>query len=61
MYIVLAGVNGDKLHFALSDVAQAASKVTTAGVLGYGASQIGFTASYAGMASDFVSFLSLAR
>lgn len=55
MYLVLTGVNGDKLHFALNETAKAATKVTVSGILGYGASQIGFTASYSGMASDFVS------
>ncbi|KLT45343.1 putative cytosine-purine permease [Cutaneotrichosporon oleaginosum] len=57
VYLVLVGVNGDKLHFALNDAAQAASKVTAWGILGYGATQIGFTASYAGMASDFSTLL----
>ncbi|GMK55769.1 hypothetical protein CspeluHIS016_0208250 [Cutaneotrichosporon spelunceum] len=53
VYLVLVGVNGDKLHLALNEAAQSASKITAWGILGYGATQIGFTASYAGMASDF--------
>jgi purine-cytosine permease-like protein len=51
------GVTGGKLNYALNDAAKSASHVTAAGVLGYGASQIGFTVSYSGLASDFTSML----
>lgn len=56
LYIILAGVTGDKLHLALNETAKAASKITAGSVLGYGASQIGFTVSYSGMSSDYVSY-----
>lgn len=55
LYIVLVGVTGDKLHLAVSETATAATAVTASGVLGYAASQIGFTVSYSAIASDFVS------
>lgn len=53
LYIVLIGVTGNKLHFAVNETAKAAAKVTASGVLGFCASQVGFTASYSGIASDF--------
>jgi hypothetical protein len=55
LYFVLIGVIGDKLPMALNDTAAAASVVTVSNVLGYCASQIGYTASFAGVSSDFVS------
>lgn len=54
LYVVLAGVVGDKLHLVQSDVAKAATAVTASGVLGYGASLIGFSITYTSLASDFV-------
>lgn len=53
LYIVLIGVTGSRLHYAVNETAQAAAKVTASGVLGFCASQVGFTASYSGIASDF--------
>lgn len=55
LFIVIAGVNGTELHMATSEIAKAAAKVTASGVLGYGASLIGFTISYASLAADYVS------
>lgn len=55
LYFVLIGVVGNKLHFALNETAKAASAVTVSNVLGYCASQIGYTASFSGVSSDFVS------
>lgn len=58
LYAALAGVVGDKLYLVQSDVAKAATTVTASGVLGYGASLIGFSITYTSLASDFVSFKS---
>lgn len=58
LYVALAGVVGDKLYLVQSDVAKAATAVTASGVLGYGASLIGFSITYTSLASDFVSFKS---
>lgn len=55
LYAALAGVVGDKLYLVQSDVAKAATAVTASGVLGYGASLIGFSITYTSLASDFVS------
>ncbi|KAL1407679.1 hypothetical protein Q8F55_007112 [Vanrija albida] len=57
LYLVLLGVTGSKLHLVNSDLAKAATKVTASGVLGFGASQVGFSVSYAGIASDFTTLL----
>lgn len=57
LYIILIGVTGDKLHFAINETAKLATKVTPSAVLGFGASQVGFTASYSGIASDFTTHL----
>ncbi|OWZ36052.1 cytosine-purine permease [Cryptococcus neoformans c45] len=57
LYVVLAGVVGDKLHLVQSDVAKAATAVTASGVLGYGASLIGFSITYTSLASDFTTSL----
>jgi purine-cytosine permease-like protein len=55
LYIVIVGINGSHLHLAVSEAAKAATHVNASGVLGYGASLIGFTVSYTSLASDFVS------
>lgn len=52
LYIVIAGVNGDNLKAAMS---APGTSVTAGGILGYGASLIGFTVTYSSLASDFVS------
>ncbi|KAK8853231.1 hypothetical protein IAR55_003933 [Kwoniella newhampshirensis] len=57
LFIVLAGVTGAKLHLAVADAAKAATDVTASGVLGYGASLIGFSISYTSLASDFTTSL----
>ncbi|ORY33085.1 putative cytosine-purine permease [Naematelia encephala] len=57
LFIALAGVTGSKLQFATNDIAKAATAVTASGVLGYGASLIGFTISYGSLASDFTTSL----
>ncbi|WVQ84503.1 hypothetical protein IAT38_006655 [Cryptococcus sp. DSM 104549] len=57
VFIALAGVVGDKLHLVTADAAKAATAVTTSGVLGYGASLIGYTISYSGLSSDFTTNL----
>ena len=51
LFIATAGVIGRDLRWA----SQAPSDITASGVLGYGASLIGFTVSYSSLASDFVS------
>lgn len=56
LYIVLVAITGPSLRNAVSDVAKAATHVTASGVLGYGASLIGFTVSYSSLAADFVRF-----
>lgn len=60
LFIVIAGVTGTDLRMATSEVAKAASHVTASGVLGYGASLIGFTVAYASLAADYVSGLVVA-
>ncbi|OCF38120.1 cytosine-purine permease [Kwoniella heveanensis CBS 569] len=57
VYIALAGLSGSKLHLAVSEAAAAATNVTASGVLGYGASLIGFTITYSALASDFTTSL----
>ncbi|KAL7421288.1 hypothetical protein Q5752_004173 [Cryptotrichosporon argae] len=57
LFIVLAGVTGDKLKLATSSAVEAVSGISTSGVLAYGASQIGFTISYTSFASDFTTSL----
>ncbi|WVO14282.1 hypothetical protein L204_101914 [Cryptococcus depauperatus] len=56
-FCVLAGVVSDKLRLVNAPAAKAATAVTTSGVLGYGASLIGFTVTYTGLASDFTTNL----
>ncbi|ODN73175.1 hypothetical protein L202_07738 [Cryptococcus amylolentus CBS 6039] len=57
VFIALAGVVGDKFHYVTAEAAKAATGVSTSGVLGYAASQIGFTISYTSLASDFTTNL----
>ena len=57
LFIVIAGVTGHNLTLATSETAKAAAVVTASGVLGYGASLIGFTVSYCSLASDFTTNL----
>jgi hypothetical protein len=54
LYVVIVGINGSHLHLAVSETAKAATKVNASGILGYGASLIGFTVSYTSLASDYV-------
>lgn len=48
---------GDKLPLAVNETAKVASAVTVSNVLGYCASQIGYTASFSGVSSDFTTLL----
>ena len=59
LFIVLVGINGSNLHAAMGEAAQAMTDVNASGVLGYGASLIGFTVSYCSLASDYVGFLAV--
>lgn len=52
LYVVIAGINGDNLKAALT---APGTSVTPGGILGYGASLLGFTVTYSSLASDFVS------
>lgn len=55
LYIVIAGVIGDKLPLVNGDAVAAVADVTASGVLAYGATLIGFTVSYCSLSSDYVS------
>lgn len=57
LFIVLVGINGSNLHAAMGEAAQAMTDVNASGVLGYGASLIGFTVSYSSLASDYTNTL----
>ncbi|WVR07675.1 hypothetical protein IAU60_004717 [Kwoniella sp. DSM 27419] len=57
VFVALAGLAGGKLQLALSDAAEAATGATASGVLGYGASLIGFTITYSALGSDFTTSL----
>ncbi|ORX39149.1 putative cytosine-purine permease [Kockovaella imperatae] len=57
LFIIIAAVTGHDLSYARPEWTSAFTKVTTGGVLGYGASLIGFTVSYSSLASDFTTSL----
>ncbi|KAK6909431.1 hypothetical protein I203_103449 [Kwoniella mangroviensis CBS 8507] len=57
VFIALTGISGSKLHLAVAQAAYDATGVSASGVLGYGASLIGFTITYSALASDFTTSL----